>query len=147
QELLREGVTVSLTDRDPERLARAADALDVSEGWVLHHAADVGRLEEIEALGTVVQEEVGDVDILVHAAGVTGAQGLFHEIDDDGWVDTHRPDLLGAVRITRQFLPALRRGGVGSPGVPHLRGRRPALGRRASLLRLQGRASRAVQGP
>ena len=113
QELLREGVTVFLTDREPERLARAADTLDVSEGRVLHHAADVTRLEEIEALGAAVQEEVGDIDILVHAAGVTGAQGLFHEIDDEGWVDTLTTDLLGAVRITRQFLPALRRGGWG----------------------------------
>ena len=31
QELLREGVTVFLTDRDPDELARAADALDAPE--------------------------------------------------------------------------------------------------------------------
>ena len=78
QELLHEGATVFLTDRDPDELARAADALDVAEGRVLHHAADVTRLDEIEALGAAVQEAVGDIDILVHAAGVTGAQGLFH---------------------------------------------------------------------
>lgn len=113
QELLREGVTVFLTDRGPDELARAADALDAPAGRVHHHAADVTRLEEIEALGAAVQDAIGDIDILVHAAGVTGAQGLFHEIDDEGWVDTLTTDLLGAVRVTRQFLPALRRGGWG----------------------------------
>lgn len=113
QELVREGVTVFLTDRDPDELARAVEALGAPESQVLHHAADVTSFEEIEALGAAVQDTIGDIDILVHAAGVTGAQGLFHEIDDDGWVDTLRTDLLGAVRITRQFLPALRRGGWG----------------------------------
>lgn len=56
---------------------------------------------------------MGDIDILVHCAGVTGATGLFHEIDDQGWVDTIETDLLGAVRVTRQFLPSLRQGGWG----------------------------------
>ena len=55
QELLHEGATVFLTDRDPDELARAADSLDVAEGRVLHHAADVTRLDEIEALGAAVQ--------------------------------------------------------------------------------------------
>jgi hypothetical protein len=32
-----------------------------------------------------VQGAVGDIDILVQSAGITGAQGLFHEIDDAGW--------------------------------------------------------------
>jgi len=53
------------------------------------------------------------LSILVHAAGVTGAQGKFHEIDDDGWVDTLTVDLLAPVRLTRAVLPSLRRGGWG----------------------------------
>lgn len=56
---------------------------------------------------------MGDIDILVHAAGVTGATGLFHETDDQGWIDTIEIDLLGAVRVVREFLPPLRRGGWG----------------------------------
>ena len=50
-----------------------------------------------------MSELVGDVYILVHAAGITGAQGLFHEIDDDGWVDTLTVDLLAPVRVTRAY--------------------------------------------
>lgn len=110
QELLNEGVTVFVTDRDASSLARSAAALEAPEGQVFHHAADITRREEITELGEAVQEEIGDIDILIHAAGITGAQGLFHEIDDEGWVDTLSTDLLGAVRITREFLPALRRG-------------------------------------
>lgn len=113
RELLAEGATVFLTDKDPEELTKAADALPGPQGRVFHHAADVTDLASIDELGRAVEEAVGDVDILVHSAGITGAQGLFHEIDDAGWTSTLEVDLLGAVRITRRFLPALRRGGWG----------------------------------
>ncbi|MGO1316523.1 MAG: SDR family NAD(P)-dependent oxidoreductase, partial [Cellulomonadaceae bacterium] len=46
-------------------------------------------------------------------AGVTGATGLFHEIDDQGWVDTLDTDLLGPVRTVRTFLEDLRGCGHG----------------------------------
>jgi NAD(P)-dependent dehydrogenase (short-subunit alcohol dehydrogenase family) len=60
-----------------------------------------------------VQQRFGDLDILVQAAGITGAQGLFHEIDQDGWIRTIEVDLLAPVRLLRAFLPGLRRGGWG----------------------------------
>jgi NAD(P)-dependent dehydrogenase (short-subunit alcohol dehydrogenase family) len=60
-----------------------------------------------------VRDAVGDIDILVQSAGITGAQGKFHEIDDDGWASTIDVDLLGPVRLVRRFLPSLRTGGWG----------------------------------
>ncbi|MEQ4548017.1 SDR family NAD(P)-dependent oxidoreductase, partial [Nocardioides kribbensis] len=60
-----------------------------------------------------VTDLVGDLDILVQSAGITGAQGLFHEIDDEGWTTTLTVDLLAPIRLTRAFLPGLRRGGWG----------------------------------
>jgi NAD(P)-dependent dehydrogenase (short-subunit alcohol dehydrogenase family) len=56
---------------------------------------------------------VGSVDILVQSSGVTGAQGQFHDIDDSGWASTIETDLLGPVRLVREFLPDLRAGGWG----------------------------------
>lgn len=50
---------------------------------------------------------------MVQAAGTSGAQGLFHEIDDEGWVKTIEIDLLGPVRVVREFLPDLRTGQSG----------------------------------
>ncbi|TDT63166.1 enoyl-ACP reductase-like protein [Frigoribacterium sp. PhB116] len=38
---------------------------------------------------------------------------MFHEIDDAGWVETLETDLLGPVRLVREFLPDLRSGGWG----------------------------------
>lgn len=60
-----------------------------------------------------MREAAESIDILVQSAGITGAQGYFHEIDDAGWTDTLEVDLLGPVRLIREFLPDLREGGWG----------------------------------
>lgn len=111
--LLEEGVTVVLSDKDQEKLDAAAERLEAPAGRLHAFAADITSIESLDELHRSVQAAVGDIDILVQSAGVTGAQGLFHEIDDDGWVDTIETDLLGPVRLVRQFLPSLRAGGWG----------------------------------
>jgi NAD(P)-dependent dehydrogenase (short-subunit alcohol dehydrogenase family) len=111
--LVAEGATVVLSDQDPDTLAEAAAKLDAPEGSLFAFAADITDTRSLEALHAQVQNAVGDIDILVQSAGVTGAQGLFHEIDDEGWTTTLEVDLLGPVRLVRQFLPSLRKGGWG----------------------------------
>jgi NAD(P)-dependent dehydrogenase (short-subunit alcohol dehydrogenase family) len=111
--LLAEGVTVVLSDRDQEELDAAAARLDAPEGRLHAFAADVTSVEQLAGLHAKIAEAVGEIDILVQSAGVTGAQGLFHEIDDEGWTSTLETDLLGPVRLVREFLPDLRSGGWG----------------------------------
>ncbi|BDI22130.1 SDR family NAD(P)-dependent oxidoreductase [Herbiconiux sp. L3-i23] len=111
--LIAEGVTVVLTDLDQGRLDAAIERLGAPEGMVFGFAADITDVASVAALHDSVQSAVGDIDILVQSAGITGAQGYFHEIDDKGWVDTIETDLLGPVRLVRQFLPSLRKGGWG----------------------------------
>ena len=113
QLLLAEGATVVLSDRDQAELDKAAARLDVQDGRLFSVAADLDTDLAAQNLGRRVTELAGDLDILVHAAGVTGAQGTFDEIDDRGWTDTLTTDLLAPVRVTRAVLPGLRRGGWG----------------------------------
>ncbi|WP_159498805.1 SDR family NAD(P)-dependent oxidoreductase [Microbacterium sp. 18062] len=111
--LLAEGATVVLSDRDQKELDRAAAKLEAPSGSLHAFAADITSQDSLAALHDQVQDAVGDIDILVQAAGVTGTQGLFHEISDEGWVKTLETDLIGPVRLVRQFLPSLRKGGWG----------------------------------
>jgi NAD(P)-dependent dehydrogenase (short-subunit alcohol dehydrogenase family) len=111
--LLAEGATVVISDIDQKKLDDAAAELAAPEGRLFAFAADVRSLPSLAELEAKVTHAIGDIDILVQAAGVTGAQGMFHEIDDDGWVSTIETDLLGPVRLVRTFLPALRKGGWG----------------------------------
>lgn len=111
--LLDEGATVVISDQDPDALAAAAKELKAPKGKLFAFAADIASVDSLQALHEQVQDAVGDIDILVQSAGVTGAQGLFHEITDEGWVKTIETDLIGPVRLVRQFLPSLRKGGWG----------------------------------
>lgn len=108
--LLAEGARVVLSDLDQERLDAAAARLEAPADRVLAVAADVTSLDSLGALRRRIEEEVGRIDILVQSSGITGAQGLFHEIDDEGWTSTLETDLMGPVRIVETFLPHLRRG-------------------------------------
>ncbi len=111
--LLAEGATVVLTDLDQDSLDEAAAKLDAPEGRLFAFAADITKVDSIAAMHRQVIDAVGDIDILVQSAGITGAQGYFHEIDDDGWTNTIEVDLLGPVRLVSAFLPSLRKGGWG----------------------------------
>ncbi len=113
QQLLDEGATVVLSDLHQESLDEAASALNAPDGKLFAFAADITSVDEVGRLREQTEAAVGDIDILVQSSGITGAQGLFHEIDDEGWVNTITVDLLGPVRLTKAFLPALRRGGWG----------------------------------
>ncbi|PZE65020.1 SDR family NAD(P)-dependent oxidoreductase [Curtobacterium sp. MCBD17_021] len=111
--LLAEGATVVVTDIDQSRLDTSADQLEAPVGKLHAFAADVRSAASLAALHEQVRDAVGEIDILVQSSGVTGAQGLFHEIDEAGWQETLDVDLMGPVRITREFIGDLRNGGWG----------------------------------
>jgi NAD(P)-dependent dehydrogenase (short-subunit alcohol dehydrogenase family) len=111
--LLAEGATVVLSDLEQDTLDQAAARLSAPAGRLHAFAADVTDRHSLAALHVRTRDAVGTIDILVQSSGITGAQGLFHEIDDEGWTSTLETDLLGPVRLVREFLPDLRDGGWG----------------------------------
>ena len=113
QMLLDEGVTVVISDKDQDELDTSASKLKAGDGKLHAFAADVTSVEDLATLHKHTMEAVGEIDILVQLSGITGAQGLFHEIDDEGWTNTIEVDLMGPVRVVKEFLPDLRSGGWG----------------------------------
>lgn len=111
--LLAEGARVVLTDRVPDALDAAAAGLGAGPDRLLPVVADLTVPAEVDALVARARTELGAPEILVHAAGVTGAQGAFHEIDDAGWLRTIEVDLLAAVRVVRAVLGGMREAGRG----------------------------------
>ncbi len=111
--LLEEGVRVVMTDLEQDALDEARSWLGERASDVTLIAADLSTDAAAKELATKVADQVGEIDILVNGAGITGATGPFHEISDDDWVEAITTNLLSAVRVTRAFLPALRNGGWG----------------------------------
>lgn len=109
RELLAEGATVVLSDLDQAELDAAAARLGAPDR-VHAFAADVRSTDALLALRDRVHAAVGEIDVLVPAAGTGGATGEFADLDDDEWRETLEVDLLGPVRTVRAFLADLRRG-------------------------------------
>ena len=84
------GAEVVLVARTRADLGRAADEIGERATWI---AADVGQEAEIHR----ICEHVGDVDILVNAAGVN-LRPPMHELTTDDWAITM------AVNLTAPFL-------------------------------------------
>ena len=110
--LLREGVRVAITDKPGADLQRALEDLSPL-GEVIGIPADVTKLDEVKQLFAQVTEQLGAPDIYVNSAGVTGATGDFLEVDDAGWQETLDINLMGAVRMCREAIPAMRAQGWG----------------------------------
>ena len=108
--LLAEGCIVVATAPEQghldEVITEFGAPADRLRGW----AADVRSSDSVQTLRDQVHREVGQIDILVQSAGVTGAQGPFDEILEEGWQQTLDVDLMGPVRVLQAFLPDLRRG-------------------------------------
>ncbi len=110
--LLEAGVRVAITDRADGTLDAAVDELS-SLGEVIGVTGDVTNPDDVRAIWASVRDRLGDPDIYVNAAGVTGATGDFLDVDDAGWLQTLDINLMGAVRMCREAIPAMRRGGWG----------------------------------
>ena len=85
-------------------LARRAELIEPSERVVSRHL-DATNERAVSAFF----REVGDVDIVVYAAGTNVKNRRLAELDDAGWRAMVETNLSGAVHVMRAALPALRR--------------------------------------
>ncbi|QBX33959.1 SDR family oxidoreductase [Paracoccus liaowanqingii] len=99
QFLIEEGVKVTLSDMDKDRLAALADQMGAE-----HCAADLSSAAGCRDL--VAQAGTG-FDIWVHATGVTGAKGDPLQMSDADWQDALDIDFLSAVRLARDLCPPM----------------------------------------
>jgi NAD(P)-dependent dehydrogenase (short-subunit alcohol dehydrogenase family) len=110
-QLVREGARgVALMARDAERLAATAKKLRDGGGDVLDVAGDAKRVEDLTRFVESARGRWGRIDGVANNAGELAA-GPFADHDDTVWEDDLALKLMGAVRLTRLALPALRESG------------------------------------
>jgi NAD(P)-dependent dehydrogenase (short-subunit alcohol dehydrogenase family) len=108
---LAAGARVLLVARDPDRLDRTTNGLTERYGdAVSSHAADVSDRAAVERLAGAARSALGQVDGLVHAAGVIGPIGPTLEVPLEDWWDTVRVNLLGTLMVVRALAPAMPAG-------------------------------------
>ena len=105
--LLEEGVRVVVSDRAGGDLDASVAELK-AHGDIVGITADVTDTADIQRLFAEATAQMGAPDIVVNCAGVTGATGDFLDVDDAGWRETIDINLMGAVRVCRAAIPAMR---------------------------------------
>lgn len=108
--LLEEGASVILVDIRGDAVARTAS--DLGRGCKALHA-DLRDARQVEGLAKSVAERFTMPDIVVCAAGVTGAKGHPLEMTDADWTEAWETDFMSVVRTLRQFLPPMAKRGWG----------------------------------
>jgi 3-oxoacyl-[acyl-carrier protein] reductase len=110
RQLAEEGVRLVLTDL---RLETLQDSCAGLPGEPLLLAADMTRQADVDALVERAEARFGQVDIVVHTAGVTGAKGDPLTLSDEDYQEAWSTDFFSAVRVARATLPAMRQRGWG----------------------------------
>ncbi len=100
-----EGASVVVLDIDGDKAAETAEALDGAVAMAL----DIRDLAAAATVADQLQADFGRIDVLVNNAMRISAGELDERDDDADLLDELDVDLLGAFRMTRVCLPAMRR--------------------------------------
>lgn len=104
-----EGYAVALVARTAAYVESAARGLDRARAY----PCDAADPDALAGTMRVIQDELGDVDVLVYNAG-SGAWGTVEEVTPAAFESAWRVNALGALVAAQQVIPAMRRRGQGS---------------------------------
>jgi NAD(P)-dependent dehydrogenase (short-subunit alcohol dehydrogenase family) len=114
RQLAARGFTVLLGSRDERRGREAAASIRETPGQVEPVKLDVTSEADRKAVARLVAERFGRLDVLVNNAGVAESLSLkASTIDDESLRSTFEANFFGAVALTRELLPHLRKSDAG----------------------------------
>jgi NAD(P)-dependent dehydrogenase (short-subunit alcohol dehydrogenase family) len=125
-----EGATLALAGRSTDELAAVARELPHAGRRALVVPVDVREQSSTEAMAARVEQELGDVDVLVANSGVPGPTAPLWEVSVEEWDQTHAVNVRGAFLCCRAVLPSMLRRRAGSIVlVGSMSGKRPLVNR------------------
>jgi NAD(P)-dependent dehydrogenase (short-subunit alcohol dehydrogenase family) len=111
RQLAEGGYTVVVGSRDEERGRAAAEGL---EGEAIPHQLDVSDAGSVDRMAAFLEDEFGQLDILVNNAAISnddGQRGV--DADLDRVKEALEANLFGAWRLCETAVPLMRRHGYG----------------------------------
>lgn len=105
--LLGAGARVAIAGRDADKLRRAAEELQAGDR-LIHCAANVAVVDQVEGLVEQVTAQFGRIDVLVNNAGANIKNRTFRELTPESWHYLLGTNLHGAYYCIRAVLPQMR---------------------------------------
>src|SRR5579862_9165785 len=103
-----QGAAVVVHGRDRDAIAAVTAEIRQSGGTALAMTAELTRYDEVEAMRTAIEEELGPVDILVaNAGGGPVRLGPVEEIPVSEWQDSLDANLTTTFLTIKAFLPGM----------------------------------------
>ena len=113
-EFARRGAAVVLVARSAGPLEHLAQQIGLLGGEALAVPTDVTSPEEVGALVSKTMERFGRIDVLVNNAGIARVGPVESPTFAEDARQTMQASLFGAISLTQQVLPILRRQGSGT---------------------------------
>lgn len=108
----REGARVVVADIDEELGTASAAEADKEEGQGLFIRTDVSSEEDIQRMMAEIQDQWGELDVLVNNAGIH-RQGVADDTPTEVWEQVLRVNLTGPFLCTKYAIPSMERNGGG----------------------------------
>lgn len=112
--LAREGARVLVADFDVDLGEQVVQAIHAAGGEALFQRTDVTREADVEAMVAAVVKTWGRLDCAVNNAGITGAIGPVHQVDQSEWDRTLAINLTGAFLCTKHEVAVMQSQGAGA---------------------------------
>ncbi len=97
-----------LSDLSPAALEATVAGLADHDGAVETVPADVGELEQVQAVVEATLARFGRLDVVVSNAGVLSPNGRIHNLTDETWERAFRVNVMGAVHAIGAAVPTMR---------------------------------------
>ncbi|HVK97688.1 MAG TPA: 3-ketoacyl-ACP reductase [Flavisolibacter sp.] len=104
--LAKEGVHVGLISRTEKELQEVADEVKFIGVNAFYAVADVSNRTSVEDAVRIIQEKLGNIDILINNAGKANF-GKFLQLEPEVWEQQVRVNLFGVYYTTRAVLPQM----------------------------------------
>ncbi|MHC5902389.1 SDR family oxidoreductase [Streptomyces sp. S6] len=109
--VVREGGNAVLGARTEDRLAKSARDIDPGGTHTAHLSTDITDEQQCVRLAELAVSRFGGIDAVVQVAAWDSYFGGVEDADFETWRSVMDVNLLGALRMTRACLPALKEGG------------------------------------
>jgi NAD(P)-dependent dehydrogenase (short-subunit alcohol dehydrogenase family) len=122
--LASDGWRAALTARDAAALQAVVDQIREAGGDAASIALDLRAVDSAAAVVRFALERFGPVDVIANNAGAT-RRGAFLSLTDEDWADGFALKFFGAMRLTREAWPYLKRQSGSVVNIAGIGGRTP----------------------